>query len=332
MRSANLKTLLVLLATLKQYVYILLHMPMMTRLFPLWALLFSFIAWLLPELFIDAKQAILPLLALIMFAMGLTLQAEDFRRVLLKPLVVLLGLGLQFGLMPLLAWLIAGFLQLEPMLAAGLILVGACSGGTASNVMTYLSGGDVALSITITACSTLLAVVMTPWLSWLYIDAAITVPTWLMFKSIVLLVIVPVTAGVTVNCLLRPYLQSVLHYCPLLAMAAIVMIIAIVVALNNERISQLSWLLLIAVMLHNLFGLILGYVAGKALGFSSVVCRTLAIEVGMQNSGLAVALALKFFTPLAALPGALFSIWHNLSGAVFASFWQSKQRNDSYKK
>jgi len=322
-------TLMVMLAILQQHVYILLHMTKMTRLFPLWALLLSFIAWWQPQLFVSTKSAILPLLALIMFAMGLTLQTKDFRRVVLRPLVVFLGMGLQFGLMPLLAWLIASLLQLDPMLAAGLILVGACSGGTASNVMTYLSGGDVALSITMTACSTMLAVVMTPWLCWLYIDTAIEVPAWLMFKSILMLVIVPVTAGVAVNQFFRPYVRPLQKFCPVLAMLAIVLIIAIVVALNHQRMSQLSWLLVFAVMLHNLCGLTLGYLAGLICGFSSVVCRTLAIEVGMQNSGLAVALALKFFAPVAALPGALFSIWHNVSGAVFASLWQWQTRSDS---
>lgn len=301
-----------------------------TRLFPLWVMLFGLLAWWQPQWFTFAKPAIMPLLALIMFAMGLTLNIADFKRVYVQPFIVIVGVLLQFGLMPLLAWLIATFLQLEPMLAVGLILVGACSGGTASNVMTYLAGGNVALSITMTAISTLLAVFMTPWLSWLYINTVIDVPVWSMFKSILILVIAPVTAGVFFNQFLHRHVRTVQAICPLIAVMAIVFIIAIVVALNHERMAELSWLLLLAVALHNISGLVLGYWVSRLIGYSDVNARTVAIEVGMQNSGLAVALALNFFTPLAALPGAIFSIWHNISGSAFAAFWQWHDRSDGH--
>jgi len=295
---------------------------LITRLFPLWVILFSCLAWWQPQWFMSAKPAIMPLLALIMFAMGLTLKVADFKRVMTQPLVVVIGVVLQFGLMPLLAWLIATLLELEPMIAVGLILVGACSGGTASNVMTYLAGGNVALSITMTAVSTLLAVFMTPWLSWLYIDTVIDVPIWAMFKSILLLVILPVAAGVFFNRVLSRFIRPILTICPMIAVLAIVFIIAIVVALNHSRMAELSWLIVLAVALHNVSGLALGYWVARLVGYSSVIARTLAIEVDMQNSGLAVALALNFFTPLAALPGAIFSIWHNISGSMFATLWQ----------
>lgn len=304
-------------------------MTLTTRLFPLWALLFCCLAWWKPDGFTGLAPAILPLLAVIMFAMGLTLTTADFRRVLDKPSLVMLGAVMQFGLMPLLAWLIAQLLALDPMLTAGLILVGACSGGTASNVMTYLAGGDVALSISLTAISTLLAVVMTPWLSWLYIDATIAVPVWSMLKTILLLVIVPVTAGTLMNRYMPSMVQPLQRFCPLLAMIAIILIIAIIVALNEARIASLSVTLLAAVVMHNLAGLGLGFFVARRLGYSSRVCRTLAIEVGMQNSGLAVALAMKNFAALAALPGALFSIWHNISGSVFAAYWQWRDRRRS---
>lgn len=310
------------------HVYIILQMTFLTRLFPLWAVLFSFLAWWQPQWFMPFRSAILPLLAVIMFAMGLTLTPADFRRVLTMPLLVLLGVCLQFGLMPLLAWLIVQALALDPLLATGLILVGSCSGGTASNVMTYLAGGDVALSISLTAISTLLAVVMTPWLSWLYIDAAIEVPVWSMLQTILILVIMPVTAGLAMNRFLPRLVRPLQPLCPLLAMVAIIVIIAIIVALNQTRMTSLSLVLLAAVVTHNLTGLALGYLIARGLGYSSVVCRTLAIEVGMQNSGLAVALALKNFSALAALPGALFSIWHNISGSAFAAFWQWRDRSD----
>ncbi len=303
-------------------------MNAMTRLFPLWALIFSFLAWWLPDWFRQVDWAIVPLLAVIMFAMGLTLSWQDFLRVRTKPRIIVLGLCLQFGLMPLLAWLIAAALGLSPLLASGLILVGACSGGTASNVIAYLANGDVALSITLTAISTLLAVVMTPLLSWVYIDAAIAVPVWSMLKTILLLVIFPVLAGMSANQFYPRLVQPMHKYCPLVAMAAIVFIIAIVVALNHGQLGDMSVLLLLAVATHNLAGLGLGFLIARQLGHDSRVARTLAIEVGMQNSGLAVALALKNFAALAALPGAMFSIWHNISGSVFAAFWQWRDRND----
>lgn len=294
----------------------------LTRLFPLWAILFSALAWWQPELFAGHKSSILPLLALVMFGMGLTLTLADFGRILRMPRLIVLGALLQFGLMPLAAWVISLLLGLNPLLTAGMVLVGASPGGTASNVVCYLAGGNVALSITLTAVSTLLAVLLTPWLSWLYLNATIDVPVLDMLKSIVQLIIVPVMLGITLNHFLHARLRPLQHVFPLLSVAAIVLIIAIIVALNHARLSELSPLLLLAVALHNLTGLVGGYAVPRLLGYDTKACRTLAIEVGMQNSGLAVALALKYFAPLAALPGALFSIWHNLSGSLLASLWR----------
>lgn len=317
------------LASVISEVYIFLHMSLMTRLFPLWAIMFSLLAWWQPVSFTGMKPAILPLLALIMFAMGLTLTVADFRRVLGRKRVVAVGVGLQFGLMPLLAWIIAKSLALDPMLATGMILVGACSGGTASNVMTYLARGDVALSISLTAISTMLAVVMTPWLCWLYVDAEIAVPVWSMLMTILQLVIVPVSAGILMNRYLSTWIKPIQLWCPVIAMLAIILIIAIIVALNAERIASISLILLLAVAMHNLSGLFLGYTIARRLGYDTLVARTLAIEVGMQNSGLAVALALKNFAAIAALPGALFSIWHNISGSIFAACWHGFNRSEN---
>lgn len=293
-----------------------------TRLFPVWALLFSALAWWQPQLFAGHKTAILPLLALVMFGMGLTLTLDDFARILKMPKLIVLGVLLQFGLMPLAAWGIALLLGLAPLLTAGMVLVGASPGGTASNVVCYLARGNVALSITLTAVSTLLAVLFTPWLSWLYLDASIDVPVVKMLKSILQLIIVPVMLGIVLNHFLHARLRPLRHVFPLISVAAIVLIIAIIVALNHARLGELSLLLLLAVALHNLIGLIGGYAVPRLLGYDTRAARTLAIEVGMQNSGLAVALAMKYFAPLAALPGALFSIWHNLSGSLLASLWR----------
>jgi len=293
----------------------------LTRLFPLWALLFSWLAWVQPQLFSGYAAAILPLLALVMFGMGLTLTLQDFSRILAMPRIVALGTLLQFSLMPFFAWLIARLLNLDPLLAAGMILLGASPGGTASNVVCYLARGNVALSITLTAVSTLLAVLLMPWISWLYMHTSIHVPVLKMLESILWLVLAPVSLGLLINHVLHKTIRPLQQVFPLVSVIAIVLIIAIIVALNRQRLEQLSLWLLAAVMLHNLAGLGAGYWLPRLLGYDKQLCRTLAIEVGMQNSGLAVALALKYFAPLAALPGALFSIWHNLSGSLLASLW-----------
>ncbi len=292
----------------------------LTRLFPFWALLLASIAWYLPEPFSRGKGLILPLLMVIMFGMGMTLTAADFRRVLQRPGVITLGVALQYSVMPLLALLLSRLLGLGPELTVGMVLVGASSGGTASNVITYLARGDVALSITLTMVSTLLAALLMPGLTWLYIGQLVPVPLEKMLLSVLQLVIAPVLLGVTINTLLGTKLRP-LRLFPLLSMSAIVIIIAIIVALNHDNLAHTGPLLLLAVALHNLGGMGFGYALARLLGHDTVTCRTLAIEVGMQNSGLSVALAVKYFSAASALPGALFSIWHNLSGSLLASWW-----------
>jgi BASS family bile acid:Na+ symporter len=193
-------------------------------------------------------------------------------------------------------------------------------------VITYLARGDVALSITLTSISTMLAVAMTPLLTWLYIGQSVAVPTADMLLSILKIILLPVACGVVVNTLWGDRLRGVKRLFPLMSIAGIVLIIGIIVALNQPQLSALALPVITAVVLHNLLGLASGYAVPKALGLDSIICRTIAIEVGMQNSGLAVALAVKYFSPAAALPGALFSIWHNLSGAVLAGFWSRTGR------
>lgn len=278
----------------------------------------------MPELFSGFKAAIVPLLALIMFCMGLSLRIEDFSRVFKSPGLIGLGLVLQYSIMPAAAFFIAQLLGLNSALTIGMILLGSSPGGTASNVICYLANANVALSVTLTSLSTLLAVILTPWLSWAYIDASIHVPAIEMLKSILLMVIAPVVSGVIINQYLHFVVRPFSQLLPLVAVISIVFIIAIVVALNQQRFVELSALLVLAVILHNAIGLLSGYMAGKLFAYSEKNCRTLAIETGMQNSGLAVALALKYFSPLSALPGAIFSIWHNLSGSLLASLWRQK--------
>lgn len=294
-------------------------------LFPLWAIVFSTMAYLYPQLFSSLSYTITYLLMAIMLFMGMTLSSSDFLRTLKMPKIIGLGLFLQFSIMPLSALIISRLYGLSDELTIGMMLVGSVSGGTASNVITYLAGGDVALSITMTTVSTLLSVLATPLLTYVYVGQSLDVPVLDMLISIMKIVLIPVLFGV----ILKRYLGNLITknepYLATFSMLLIVTIIAIVVALNHDNMNQVGLLIISAVMLHNAIGLISGYTITSLLGYEAKICRTVAIEVGMQNSGLAVALALKYFSPLSALPGAIFSIWHNISGALLASYWSRRK-------
>ena len=292
-----------------------------TALFPLWALLGVVLAWMVPAPFTACRPAIVPLLGIVMFGMGAGLRVENFLTVLRKPAPVILGLSLQFLMMPLAGWLLAVLAGLPPQLAAGMILVGCSPGGTASNVICYLARGDVALSITLTAFSTLLAILVTPLLMLLYAGETVAVPALDMLQTIFWIIFLPVTLGIVLNHLFHETMAIVRNLFPVVSVLAIVFIIAIIVALNLGRLADVAAVLLLVVVLHNLAGLAGGYLVSRWLGQDRRIARTIAIEVGMQNSGLAVALAVKYFSAAAALPGALFSIWHNLSGSLLAGYW-----------
>ena len=298
---------------------------LLTGLFPLWALLGSLLAWMMPGWFAPLKPAIVPLLGLVMFGMGMTLTGRDFLNVLRHPFPVLLGVAMQFLLMPFAAWALAAGAGLPPQLTVGLILVGCSPGGTASNVICYLARGDVALSITLTTASTLLAVVATPLLTLFYAGETVPVPALDILITVFKIIFLPVMLGVLVNHFFHRALSPVRRVFPLLSVLSIVLIIMIIVALNHDSLANIASGVAAVVVLHNLIGLLGGYWLPRWLGREERECRTLAIEVGMQNSGLAVALAVKYFSVTAALPGALFSIWHNLSGSLLAGLWRRQQ-------
>ncbi|WP_332445147.1 bile acid:sodium symporter family protein [Wolinella succinogenes] len=303
-------------------------MDRINALFPLWAILFSALAYAMPSLFVPLKEMIVPLLGFIMFCMGMTLLPKDFKEVVRRPKVIALGIVLQFTLMPLGAYVIAHLLGFPALLIAGFILVGTAPGGTASNVMAFLAKGDVALSITLTACSTLLGVILTPYLTLFLTQEVVEVNALAMLMSIVKIVFFPVALGVGVNYFLRQKVEKVQRLLPTLSIVGIVLIIAIVVALNQSKILEVGAWVALGVVMHNTLGLVLGYFLSKMAGFEEKIARTIAIEVGMQNSGLAVALAAKYFGALAALPGAIFSVWHNVSGSLIASYWGSRSEKE----
>jgi BASS family bile acid:Na+ symporter len=203
-----------------------------------------------------------------------------------------------------------------------MVIVGACAGGTASNVMTYLARGDVALSVSMTLASTLWGVMATPLIISVMAGESVQIDSLAILFSLVKMVLIPILAGVLITHYQPKLANKINKYLADIASALILLIIAIIVALNADEISTLGYGVFAAVALHNIIGLISGYMAGKLTRQTEVTCRTLAIEIGMQNSGLGVALALKYFGPLAALPGAVFSIWHNISGAILAGLWR----------
>ena len=297
-----------------------------TMIFPMGAVGIALLSYLRPGILSPWAGAIIPLLGVVMLGMGMTLRVENFKEILKRPKLIGAGIAMQFILMPAIAYAVALLLGLPTELLAGMVLVGTAPGGTASNVICYLARGDVALSITLTAASTFLSVLLTPLLTWLYIGQRVSVPVVDMMVNIFVIVLAPVSIGLIVNRYAGSRLHPLKRMFPYLSMVAIVLIIGIVVALNQAQISMLALPVVTAVFWHNILGLAGGYYAAKWLGFDERRRRTLAIEVGMQNSGLAVALAQSYFSSLAALPGALFSIWHNITGSILAGYWTHKSK------
>ncbi len=273
-----------------------------------------------------------PMLGVIMFGMGLTLSPHDFRLVLSRPKDILIGCMAQFTIMPLLAWLLTSAFSLPKELALGVILVGCCPGGTASNVITYLAKGDLALSVGMTATSTLLAPILTPLLVWLMAGTMVHVNTLGMLQSIVYVVIAPIIGGLLCQRFLPRLTQRVTPYLPAFSSLVIAMVVGIIVSHNASRLMVGGMLVLVVVILHNLLGLMLGFSIGRLLRLQNAKCVALSIEVGMQNSGLASSLAVLHFAafPMATIPGAIFSVWHNISGTLAAKLYQRKQNNGEF--
>ena len=267
-----------------------------------------------------------PMLGVIMFGMGMTLSAQDFKVVLSRPKDILIGCLTQFTVMPLLALGLTWAFSLSEELAIGVILVGCCPGGTASNVITFLAKGDLALSVGMTAASTLLAPLLTPLLVWLMAGTMVDVDTLGMLMSIVYVVIAPIVCGLLCQRFLPDVTKSVKPYLPAFSSVVIALLVGIIVSHNADRLMVAGLLVMAVVIIHNLLGLCIGFMVGRMLHLAKPKCVALSIEVGMQNSGLASSLAVLHFAafPLATIPGAVFSVWHNISGALVAKLYSSK--------
>ncbi|WP_041720629.1 bile acid:sodium symporter family protein [Pseudodesulfovibrio piezophilus] len=262
-------------------------------------------------------------LGIIMFGMGLTLDFEDFRDIIRKWPLVALGVAMQYLIMPLAAVGICSLLNLPVEAVIGLIVVGACPGGTASNVIAYLARANVALSVTMTLAATCLAPLLTPAIVYLILEQQVEINFWSMVVSVFWIVVFPLMDGLILRRLFRRQLEPLLRYFPSLSIVVISLLIACIIGLNQKTLFALPLMVLVAVILHNSIGLAAGYGVARLFRCSKRDARTLAIEVGMQNSGLGVALAVKHFGAVTALPGALFSLWHNISGVTLARRWRA---------
>ncbi|MGJ9412955.1 bile acid:sodium symporter family protein [Aeromicrobium sp. CF4.19] len=292
--------------------------------FPLVVLAAGAVAVWQPEPFTGLGPAVPWLLAAIMLGMGMTLRPSDLGAAITRPAALAVGVAAQFVVMPLVGLALAKAFDLSPALAVGVILVGSAPGGTASNVMVYLAKGDTALSVAMTTVSTLLAPLLTPLLVlWLAGDY-LPVDTRGLLVSILQIVLAPIAIGVLLRLFLPGVVERLLDVMPLVSVLGITLVVLAVVAGSADTVLSAGLLVAVVVVLHNGVGLLLGYLAARAVGLDESARRAVSIEVGMQNSGLAAGLAAVHFSPAAALPAALFSVWHNVSGSLLASWWSRR--------
>jgi BASS family bile acid:Na+ symporter len=274
------------------------------------------------------------LLGVVMFGMGLATRLADFKVVFSRPRDIAVGCAAQFTVMPALAWTLARLFGLDEALTVGVVLVGCGPGGTASNVITYLAKGDLALSVGMTGVSTLLAPLLTPALTLLLAGRTVDVNAYGMFVNILWVVILPILLGLAAKRFFPNATERAVRFMPTVSSVAIAVIIALVVAANAKRLWAGGVAIFIVVILHNVCGLALGYLIAAALRLAEPKRRALCIEVGMQNSGLAASLAAVHFAayPMAAVPGAIFSVWHNVSGAFVARLFRKTNPVNSVQK
>lgn len=294
--------------------------------FALWVVLFAGIALIVPEAFVWLKVYITWMLGIIMFGMGMTMTVNDFKGVLQSPKAVVMGVVAQFAVMPGLAYLLCQLFQLPPEIAIGVILVGCCPGGTASNVITYMAKGNTALSVACTSVSTILAPVLTPTIFYLLASQWIEINAISMLGSILQVVLFPIILGLIVRSVLKQKVEAYIQVMPLISVIAIVAIVAAIIGGSKAQILESGLLILAVVALHNGLGYLLGFWASRLFKLPYADRKAIAIEVGMQNSGLGVALAAVHFaaSPMTAVPSAIFSLWHNISGPALATYWASK--------
>jgi BASS family bile acid:Na+ symporter len=274
----------------------------------------------------EMKVLIVPLLQIIMFGMGTAMSLKDFYGIIKMPKGVLVGLLCQFSIMPLVGFSLAMLFQFPPEIAAGIVLIGSSPSGLASNVMAYLANANVALSVTLTAVATVLAPFMTPLLMESLAGAFVPIDFWAMMLSILKIVILPIALGLLFNHFFHgktPWLDKAM---PIISMTAIVLIITIITAAGRDNLLTIGALLILASIIHNILGYFFGYWGCKLLKMKEKDCRTIALEVGMQNGGLASGIALEMGkVATVGLAPAVFGPWMNISGSSLALWWRNKK-------
>lgn len=295
-----------------------------SKYFALIVILVSVVAYAVPGGFTWIAPYITYLLGIIMFGMGLTMRGSDFAVVAKKPVPVLIGLVAQFVIMPSIAFGLTQLFNLPYELAVGIILVGACPGGTASNVMVFLAKGDLPLSVAMTSISTLLAPLLTPAIMFVLASQWVNVDTGSMFISIVQVIVIPIVAGIAIRKFFPKTVDRSVGALPLVSVLAILAIVTAVVAGNKENLATTALVLVLAVAIHNSLGLLLGYLSARLFRLDETKRRAVSIEVGMQNSGLGASLANQYFEPITALPSAIFSVVHNITGPIMVSIWSKR--------
>ncbi len=293
-----------------------------TRLFALWVVLFSGIAYLAPGPFVRLQPGLPWFFALTMFGIGAVLSVDDFRAIARRPLIVLIGSVAQYSVMPFGAFVVAKLLRLPPDLAVGLILTGAAPGAMSSNVVCYLGGADTAYSVSLTTVSTLLCPLLTPGLTWLLAQSYLDVAFWPMFLDVTRTVIAPLAAGLLIKHIWSRPMARLARVFPAISVTFIVFICCLVIALNHQHLSRLTGVVLLAAVLLNVYGLTGGYTVGRVFRLDRRQRRTLCIEIGMQNAGLGTLLALKHFGPRAAMPAAVFVNLCILSASGLVAVWR----------
>lgn len=283
------------------------------------------VSLLQPKTFLWVVPKVSLLLGVIMFGMGMTLKKEDFKEVFTRPKDVFIGVVCHYVIMPSIAYTLCLIFNLPSELAIGVILVGCCPSGTSSNVMCYLAKGDLALAVSIGAVSTLFAPVLMPSLILLLAGKWVAIPAAKLFLEIIKMIVVPILLGVIMNSLLGEKVNKITKALPLVSTIAIILIVGGVVGANSKRLMSTSLLIIVIVLIHNLSGYLLGYLSSKILGMNEAKRRAITLEVGIQNSALAVSLAMSFFTPAVAIPGVIFSVWLTTSGSTLASFWSTRE-------
>ncbi|MCM8778365.1 MAG: bile acid:sodium symporter family protein [Candidatus Omnitrophica bacterium] len=295
-----------------------------TKLFGFWVILFAILAYFFPQYFIPLKPGMDWFFTLTMFGMGMVLEPKDFKNTFKFPGIILLGMVAQYTIMPFLGFSLTKIFHLPSQIALGVILTGCAPGAMSSNIISYLAHADVAYSVCLTALSTLISPFATPSLTYLLAQFILKIDFWKMFFNILLMVVIPLFVGFGMKNILKERINPFIKIFPAISVTFIIFICSLVVALNQRYINSLTYLIVLTVLLHNILGYFLGYAVGKVSKLSLPRRRTLSIEVGMQNAGLGVVLAIKHFGERSALPAAVFVILSVFTASLLASYWQRK--------